>query len=619
MNMDSGMAHKEGTGSFPIKRKPEDEVQFVSSKPVKKCRGSRDSPAEAHRAVNKGDISRVGAPLEDTRPGNTPSRLGPSPPMGQPLHESSNFNRGVSLPSLENYVFPPPHDAITSRTSRSSPMLSPKQLPRAAPSSQPDAQLAPSTPSNADNAKPPAWFNAPWVAPGMPPQPISMNLHMTPNQPVMSPCIQPPTPEPSSAILDGKQQSSTSETFTDPAQCLDPATQSREEAGVEHTQHGHQYSTLESPETIPATQPPRAQKAWQPAQPAPRTPPGPTPRSQPPAQQHAVNSGGYAVPTVHALSPKPPCFACEQMRQQALYNKTNVQPLAGIASHAHHGWHGPEAAHLAHPAHMQPARFPSAGFGVSSDVAQNHLQRPQNLYHGQMPMGYGLTPVSAQGQYPTPVQRAFPVADMCANQSASRISTHKYNHSPQVVVSPSSTTMSQTERTQYNQAQSASSQPRATQPSSTTASSPTPAAAHTPRPSTPPPPETHSPNLIVDIAETCEALFPWDEVAERHNVPRQKVVDTFAAIIQLPLIRCTTDKKRHGRLATNRLKDFTRGKNAMCISSLSSPATPPASAKSDSNETQDNRAVLAGVVELANSMAPVGFPSTLTKKYPGTW
>ncbi|KAK7721408.1 hypothetical protein SLS64_001704 [Diaporthe eres] len=271
---------------------------------------------------------------------------------------------------------------------------------------------------------------------------------------------------------------------------------------------------------------------------------------------------------------------------------------------------------------FRPTPFPNTGFAMSPDVPQNHtLHRPQLLYHGQVPMGYGLTHAPTQGPYPAAVQRALPIAETSASESAPGVPSHKFNHNPQLNLSPVSTPMSQTERAQYTQGQSASSQPLATQTISTTAPSPTPSAAPAPRPLTPPPPENHSPNLIVDIAETCEALFPWDEVAERHNVPRQKVLDTFAAIIQLPLIRCTTDKKRHGRLATNRLKDYTRGKNAMCISSPASPATPPASAsaKSDSNENQDNRAVLPGVVELANSMAPVGFPSTLTKKYPGTW
>ncbi|KAK2614365.1 hypothetical protein N8I77_001201 [Diaporthe amygdali] len=209
---------------------------------------------------------------------------------------------------------------------------------------------------------------------------------------------------------------------------------------------------------------------------------------------------------------------------------------------------------------------------------------------------------------------------MGASDSVQGVPTHKINHTPQLNMSPGPATASQTERAQLTQGQCTPSQPMPpTPPNSTVAPSPAQPAAPTSRPPTPSPLEKHSPNLIVDIAETCEAIFPWDEVAERHNVPRQKVVDTFAAIIQLPLIRCTTDKKRHGRLATNRLKDFTRGKNAMNISSPASATTSSASAKSDPNDKLDKRPVLPSVMELANSMAPVGLPSTLTKKYPGTW
>lgn len=618
-NMDSGEGHKEGNGSFPIKRKPEEEVQFVSSKPVKKCRGSKDSSAEAHRAVGTANTSRVDPPPGDTRPGNTRSHLEPSLPTSQPLHESSNFNRGVSLPSMENYVFPPPHDGITSQTCRSSPMLSPKQLPQTTPSGQGDAQMTPSTISDANDAKPPAWFNTSWAASGVPSQPTPTTFHMAANQPMVSPYVQPPGVESSAAVHDVKQQSRTSEKFTDPAQCPQPASQPRKELHMEHTQNNHQYHSQENDRSIQATQPFRTQKEWQPAQPAPRTPPGPMPGAQLPGQQHAGNSNGYASATVHPLSAKPPCFACEQMRQQALHNKTNIYPLVGTASHVHHGWHGPDVAHLTHPAHMQSAPFPNAGFGVSPDVPQNRMHRPQHLYHGQVPMGYGLTHVPAQGPYPASLQRAFPVPDMSTSESAPGIPSHKFNHNPQLNLSSGATPMSQTERAQYTQDQPASSQPLQAQPSSKPAPSSTPATPPAPRPPTPSPPDNHSPNLIVDIAETCEALFPWDEVAERHNVPRQKVADTFAAIIQLPLIRCTTDKKRHGRLATNRLKDYTRGKNAMYISSPGSPATQPAAAKPDSNDNQDNRPVLPGVVELANSMAPVAFPSNLAKKYPGTW
>lgn len=618
-NIGSGVAHEPSNGPLPIKRKPEEEVQFVSSKPVKKCRGSKGSSAQAYRGVNPTDTSRVGPPPGDTGPVNTPSHVVSSLLTSQPLHELSNFNRGASLPSMENYVFPPPHDGITRQTARSSPMLSPKQLPPAVPSGQADNQLSTTIPLNTNDAKPPAWCTASWAASGVPAQPTSMNIHMAPNQPMMSLYVQPSAPEPTATSQEEKQQPRTSEKLTNPVHCPEPVPQPRKELGAEHTQNSYHYPLEESTGLVQSKRPSGTQKAWQPAQPTSQTPPGPMPHTQPPAPQHVGNNNGYGVAAVHPFPPKPPCAACEQMRQQALHNKTNIYPVVGTSSHASHGWNGPEVAHVNPPIHMQPAPFPAAGYGMSPNMAQNHLHRPQHLYHGQVPMGYGFTHVSAQGPYPTPVQKVFPVPDMSASDSGAGVPSHKFNANPQLNASPALSAMPQTERSQHTQAQYGSSQPPVTQPSLTAAPSPTPATAPTPRPTTPSPSEKHSANLIVDIAETCEVLFPWDEVAERHNVPRQKVVDTFAAIIQLPLIRCTTDKKRHGRLATNRLKDYTRGKNAMCLASTASPDTPPASAKLNSNENQDGRPVLPGVVELANSMAPVTFPPTLTQKYPGTW
>ncbi|KAJ8131331.1 hypothetical protein O1611_g2297 [Lasiodiplodia mahajangana] len=69
-----------------------------------------------------------------------------------------------------------------------------------------------------------------------------------------------------------------------------------------------------------------------------------------------------------------------------------------------------------------------------------------------------------------------------------------------------------------------------------------------------------SPNLIVDVAETCQERFPFEEVARRHKVPINKVFDVFAAIIQVPLLRCPTDRRRPGRLATARIKEYNRAK-----------------------------------------------------------
>ncbi|KAI1409409.1 hypothetical protein F5Y13DRAFT_170371 [Hypoxylon sp. FL1857] len=72
-----------------------------------------------------------------------------------------------------------------------------------------------------------------------------------------------------------------------------------------------------------------------------------------------------------------------------------------------------------------------------------------------------------------------------------------------------------------------------------------------------------SPNLIVDVSETCQEKFPFEEVAKRHNVPVEKVFDVFAAIIQVPLLRCPTDRRRAGRLATTRVREYARAKKAI--------------------------------------------------------
>ncbi|KAI0132573.1 hypothetical protein BJ170DRAFT_680454 [Xylariales sp. AK1849] len=69
-----------------------------------------------------------------------------------------------------------------------------------------------------------------------------------------------------------------------------------------------------------------------------------------------------------------------------------------------------------------------------------------------------------------------------------------------------------------------------------------------------------SPNLIVDVAETCQEKFPFEEVAKRHNTSVERVIDVFAAIIQVPLLRCPTDRRRPGRLATGRVKEYTKAK-----------------------------------------------------------
>ncbi|KAI9642538.1 hypothetical protein NHQ30_009343 [Ciborinia camelliae] len=73
----------------------------------------------------------------------------------------------------------------------------------------------------------------------------------------------------------------------------------------------------------------------------------------------------------------------------------------------------------------------------------------------------------------------------------------------------------------------------------------------------------HSPNLIIDIAQTSQETFPFAAVAARHNKPIQKVFDTFSAIIQLPLLKQAADGRRHGPLGSERMRHYREAKRAM--------------------------------------------------------
>jgi hypothetical protein len=65
-----------------------------------------------------------------------------------------------------------------------------------------------------------------------------------------------------------------------------------------------------------------------------------------------------------------------------------------------------------------------------------------------------------------------------------------------------------------------------------------------------------TPNILVDVAETVEEIFPFEEVARRHGVLPRKIIDALAAVVQLPLLRCATDKRRAGKLGAERMKEY---------------------------------------------------------------
>ncbi|KAK6853281.1 hypothetical protein PG995_010093 [Apiospora arundinis] len=103
-----------------------------------------------------------------------------------------------------------------------------------------------------------------------------------------------------------------------------------------------------------------------------------------------------------------------------------------------------------------------------------------------------------------------------------------------------------------------------------------------------------SPNLIVDVAETCQEKFPFEEVAKRHDTTVEKVADVFAAIIQVPLLRCPKDRRRAGRLAHERVKEYNKTKRDLQDSATAT----------ETNSSPAYRANVVRPLDIANALGP---------------
>ncbi|KAK4226163.1 hypothetical protein QBC38DRAFT_481119 [Podospora fimiseda] len=89
----------------------------------------------------------------------------------------------------------------------------------------------------------------------------------------------------------------------------------------------------------------------------------------------------------------------------------------------------------------------------------------------------------------------------------------------------------------------------------------------TPIPSDPPfaIPKRHklSPNLYIDIAETVEEIFPYNDLATRHNTTPHKVFEALSAVILVPLLRYPGDKRRSSKLAQDRVRTYQQAKEEL--------------------------------------------------------
>lgn len=591
--------------AIPSKRGPEDDVQFVSVQPVKKARGGRESPAaQIRQTPDQTNAPPLQAQIQGAK-AHGAHLSGPDTASG-PQPEASTSNRGVSFPGLENYVFPPPSNLKTSRTSHSSPVLSPRQVPQPLLPSQ--SQNTMHAPQGFRSLVPPPHFQIPWGMSALYPQAAPMNSEAPVSQPMPLPPIQPQHIGGDSAMDIDDQPLSMSMALRKPEPPRTPSHVSQMEpqklpqcGKVPKARTGSPSKSVEQAKTV---QPPSGQAVHSQEMTLPYPSPRQEPQSRlqtpshtqtrtptPTATQPRTHSRANAVTSTQDTAeepqgpmaqqtspPKGPCVICEQMRQQILFNQANGLPSAHLPQLAH-SWHGQG------PVPQVQMGHPSAGFGMVPNVLQSLQQRFQPISLGHLPMGYGMQPIPVQVQMQLQ-QRQVLNPDMNGNEPSQGVSPHNQqtqptqghqvasqlapSQAPQYMQSqfPSLSQSVMMQRPLMTHQQALAPPPTSPQPSPQTTKTPVL-----------PEPKKHSPNLIVDIAETCEALFPWDEVAKRHGVTRVKVVETFGAVIQLPLLRCTTDKKRHGKLATSRLREYTKAKKDAEVSNAASAAktTPMAS------------------------------------------
>lgn len=237
---------------------------------------------------------------------------------------------------------------------------------------------------------------------------------------------------------------------------------------------------------------------------------------------HAESGTGDCVERSKS-STKGPCLQCIEKRLRQLYS--GAFPLPGTSSSGTSS-HVPQVCPSLSPQtwspHLGMSAFPNQvaapfAFGQFAANPQLATSNPSQI-QGQR----GIKPAPcSEGRNLQMTTRGFPISQM------------------DQVVDPFHSHMAQGAMAFNVEAQAAPTQPGA-QPVQST--------------------QTNGKHLIVDIADTCVDLFPFEEVAQRHDQPVQKIRDIFEAVVQVPLLRCSTDKRRAGKLGTAKVKEYSQAK-----------------------------------------------------------
>ncbi|KAI1503951.1 hypothetical protein F5X99DRAFT_373960 [Biscogniauxia marginata] len=487
----------------PSKRS-DDDIQFISSKPVKRRKISEQKPKDPSPKepilppVPLPPVTPASSSANDYREAERRVSTGM---VGLPsdIHamELTCALRGVSLPVLENFVLDQP---LRRPRPVSPPELSPKQLPQTI-------------------------------------SPAILNIHPT---------------------QAGTQVLELEATTTHTTRCLPPSeTPAKQEVfpnSPTTTSDANQLHVLNRPisqttwsPTSGSTEYPKATNTKSTAMPP---PPFPRPEASPTPESNVHDA-------CRPNASKQPCQMCARLRQQANVTRAQGLPVINSSMPQHHllphmPYHQPYGQHL-HP-HMMA-------------MATNHMHPYGPSFTPFMMPVHGNTFAALPSQFNTSAQQG---GHQNLDSSLQPVS-EKANDTTRPVTPPPNNVAAKSGKT----------------------SSPVKPPASLIQPTY----RKHSPNLIVDVAETCQEKFPFEEVAKRHNIPVEKVFDVFAAIIQVPLLRCPTDRRRAGRVATARVKEYTRAKKDI-----------QESRAQGNNSPGKKQEFAAGPSDVAQRLGPVDFP-----------
>lgn len=487
-----------------------------------------------------------------------------------PTAEGAYDNRGASVPALENFAFPKSFPSTHVRPPRVSEAVSPKQLPETlAPHllAASRCQTAPMPPLptvaldqiSCLDVKGPSNHAAMDMTSFNPSvvQPLTQSGYMQ---------LNPHTAMPFAMYSMGNLVP-----LSHVAPCANPP--SMVMAGTVGQPNGyaphHQASAGPPPRTDGAMQINNSRD--------PKAAPTPEASKSPPVQAPIAHGPQQMAPH------KPPCLICARARQKACQGQGQHLSQAqsqgqGSNGHGHPTplpsfWNSlPPFGNLGqHPMNMTPSLVPPAQSKLSQMSTCNITNQQSaacSYMHNTPPPSRSPTPGIASGVATYVMSpQGHPHPALIGRPTANHPVCHPSSMCPKPNVNPPMppTSNPPTSRSGTPVPPTSSANPPAATTTAAAAAAepplpkqPTPPTATTPPPASPTAlaRRKHAQNLLVDVAETVGEIFPFEEVARRHGVLPRKVVEALAAVVQVPLLRCATDKRRAGKLGGERMREY---------------------------------------------------------------